>query len=85
MTGTTRELAFREIPAERCCLLLVADGVEIATALREADDLEDAVRALLSHSIEAGIDGSTAYLCTFALETAQALRRASLPDITLAS
>lgn len=85
MTGTTRELAFRLIPAERCCLLQVADGVAIATALREADDLEDAVRALLSHNIETGIDGSTAYLCTFALETAQALRRASLPDITLAS
>lgn len=77
MSQVTRETAFREIPADRCDLLRVSEGVKVVTALREADDLEDAVRGLLSRSIETGLDGGTACLCVFALETAQALRRAS--------
>jgi hypothetical protein len=44
MTETTRETPFRDIPFEQRPLLLVASGVEVATALREAADLEDAVR-----------------------------------------
>lgn len=71
---TTTETAFREIPAEGRHLLTVAQGIEAATARREAADLEDAVRRLLGGSIESGTDGSTAYLCEFALETAKALR-----------
>ena len=74
---TTTETAFREIPAEGRHLLAVAEGIEAATACREAADLEDAVRRLLAGSVECGADGSTAYLCEFALETACALRRAS--------
>lgn len=74
---TTTETAFREIPAEGRHLLTVAEGIEAATARREAADLEDAVRRLLGGSVESGTDGSTAYLCEFALETARALRAAS--------
>jgi hypothetical protein len=73
----TAETAFREIPAEGRHLLTVTEGIEAATARREAADLEDAVRRLLGGAIENGTDGSTAYLCEFALETARALREAS--------
>lgn len=68
---------FREIPAEGRHLLTVAEGIEAATARREAADLEDAVRRLLGGSIESGTDGSAAYLCEFALEAARALRHAA--------
>ena len=80
MTGTTRETSFRDIPAERRPLLSVVGGVEIATALREAADLDDAVRRLLATGTEAGIDGSLAYLCEFAREIACARRRAAGGD-----
>ena len=76
MSDTTREFPFRDIPAEQRSLLMVASGVDNATALREAADLEDAVRRLLVFGTETGIDGSLAYLCEFALEMASALRRA---------
>ena len=36
---TTTETAFREIPAEGRHLLTVAEGIEAATACREAGDL----------------------------------------------
>ena len=75
MTETTRETFFRDIPAEQRSLLLVASGVEVATALREAVDLEDAVRRLLLMATETGLDGGVAYLCEFALEIAGALRK----------
>ncbi len=75
--NTTTETAFREIPAEGRHLLTVAEGIEANTARREAADLEDAVRRLLGGSIENGADGSAAYLCEFALETARALRNAA--------
>lgn len=78
--NTTTETAFRAIPAEGRHLLTVAEGIEAATARREAADLEDAVRRLLGGSIENGTDGSAAYLCEFALETARALRAASSRD-----
>lgn len=74
---TTTETAFREIPAEGRHMLTVAEGIEAATVRREAADLEDAVRRLLGGAIESGTDGSTAYLCEFALETAKALREAA--------
>ena len=73
----TAPVAFRAIPAECRHLLTVAAGVECETARREAADLEDAVRRLLAGSVECGADGSTAYLCEFALETAKALREAA--------
>lgn len=72
----TAPVAFRAIPAEGRHLLAVAEGIDCATACREAADLEDAVRRLLGGSIETGTDGSAAYLCEFALETARALREA---------
>jgi hypothetical protein len=75
--STTTATDFREIPAEGRHLLAVAPGVEAATARREAADLEDAVRRLLGGAIETGADGSTAYLCEFALDTARALRDAA--------
>lgn len=68
---------FREIPAERRHLMSIAVGVDTATACREAADLEDAVRRLLGSAIESGADGSTAYLCEFALEAARALRESA--------
>lgn len=76
----TAPVAFRAIPAEGRHLLTVAAGVECETARREAADLEDAVRRLLAGSVECGADGSTAYLCEFALETARALRDATNHD-----
>lgn len=76
MSDTTRETSFRDIPAEQRCFLIVASGVDSATALREAADLEDAVRRLLVLGTETGIDGGLAYLCEFALEVASALRQA---------
>ena len=76
MTETTRETPFRDIPVEQRPLLLIASGVEIATAAREAEDLEHAVRQLLGLGIETGIDGSISFLCEFALEVASALRQA---------
>lgn len=80
MTGTTREVLFRDIPAEQQHLLMIVPGVFAATALREAADLEDAVRRLLVLGTEIGIDGSLAYLCEFALEIASALRRSTEGD-----
>lgn len=77
MTETTRETPFRDIPVEQRPLLLVAPGVVTTTALREAADLEDAVRRLLVMGAETGIDGSIAYLCEFVLEMAWALRRSA--------
>jgi hypothetical protein len=77
MTDTTRETPFRDIPTEERPLLFVASGVETFTALREAADLEDAVRRLLVLGTETGIDGSLTYLCEFALELAGALRRST--------
>jgi hypothetical protein len=77
---TTTATDFREIPAEGRHLLTVAEGIEAAIACREAADLEDAVRRLLGGSIESGTDGSTAYLCEFALEAARALRQAAECD-----
>lgn len=76
----TAPIAFRAIPAEGRQLLTVAAGIECETARREAADLEDAVRRLLAGSVECGADGSTAYLCEFALETARALRDATSHD-----
>ncbi len=73
----TAAVAFRAIPVEGRHLLTVAEGVACATACREAADLEDAVRRLLAGAIEAGTDGSAAYLCEFALDTARALRAAA--------
>ncbi len=58
-------------------MLAVLAGVETATARREAADLEDAVRRVLGGAIETGAEGSTAYLCEFALEAARALREAA--------
>lgn len=75
--ATTVDTGFREIPAEGMRLLAVSAGLDCRTALREASDLEDAVRRLLGASIETGTDGSTAYLCEFALEAARALRDAT--------
>jgi hypothetical protein len=80
MTETTREMPFREIPVEQRPLLLVASGVDVATVLREAADLEDAVRRLLVMGTETGIDGGIAYLCEFALEIAGALRKSAEDD-----
>lgn len=80
MSDTTREFPFREIPAEQRPLLLVASGVDVATALREAADLEDAVRSLLLMGTETGLDGGIAYLCEFALEIAGALRKSTIDD-----
>ena len=77
MSDTTREFPFRYIPAEQRPLLIVASGVDITTALREAADLEDAVRRLLAIGMETGIDGGLAYLCEFALEIAGALRKST--------
>ncbi len=73
----TAHVEFRAIPAQGRHLLAVAEGIDCATACREAADLEDAVRRLLGGSIETGTDGSTAYLCEFALEAARALRDAA--------
>lgn len=73
----TAPVAFRAIPAEGLHLLAVAEGIDCATACREAADLEDAVRRLLGGSIETGTDGSAAYLCEFALEAAKALRQSA--------
>ena len=78
--ATTTPVAFREIPAEGRHLLSVLAGLNADTARREAADLEDAVRRLLDGSIETGTDGSTAYLCAFALEIAAALRDAIRRD-----
>lgn len=75
MSEVTREIPFREIPTEQRPLLMVASGVDSTTALREAADLEDAVRRLLVIGTETGIDGGLAYLCEFALEMASALRQ----------
>ena len=80
MSETTREYPFREIPTEQRPLLVVASGVDSTTALREAADLEDAIRRLLVIGIEAGIDGSLAYLCEFSLEIASALRKSTEGD-----
>jgi hypothetical protein len=80
MSETTHEIPFREIPAEQRPLLMVASGVDSATALREAADLEDGVRRLLMFGTETGIDGSLAYLCEFALEIANALRKSTEGD-----
>jgi hypothetical protein len=77
MTETTRETPFRDIPVEQRPLLMIASGVEVATALREAADLEDAVRRLLLMGTETGLDGGLAYLCEFALEIAGALRKST--------
>lgn len=76
MSDTTRELPFRDIPSGQCRLLMVSSGVDSDTALREAADLEDAVRRLLVIGTETGIDGGLAYLCEFVLEIASALRQA---------
>lgn len=75
--ATTVDTGFRDIPAQGRHLLAVAPGIESTIARREAADLEDAVRRLLGGAIESGTDGSTAYLCEFALEVARALRAAS--------
>lgn len=75
--GTTTEVAFREVPADQTTLFRVAAGVKAPVAAREAADLEHAVERLLASCIETGVDGSVAFLCEFALETARALRRAS--------
>jgi hypothetical protein len=80
MTETTREIPFRDIPVEQRPLLLVASGVGVATALREAADLEDAVRRLLLMGTETGLDGGVAYLCEFALEIAGALRKSTTDE-----
>lgn len=73
----TGSVPFRAVPATDGHLLTVVAGMESETARQEAADLEDAVRRLLGGSIETGTDGSTAYLCEFALETARALRCAA--------
>ncbi|MEQ1513071.1 MAG: hypothetical protein ABL934_10390 [Lysobacteraceae bacterium] len=80
MIVTTRETPFRHIPVEQRPLLLIASGVDLATALREAADLEDAVRRLLLMGTETGLDGGIAYLCEFALEIAGALRKSTIDD-----
>jgi hypothetical protein len=80
MTDTTRETFFRDIPAEQRSLLLVASGVDVATALREAVNLEDAMRRLLLMATETGLDGCVAYLCEFALEIAGALRKSTADE-----
>ena len=77
---TTVDTGFREIPIECMRLLAVSAGLDSRTAIREASDLEDAVRRVLAESIETGAPGSTAYLCEFALETAKALREAAGGD-----
>lgn len=77
---TTVDTGFREIPVEGMRLLAVSAGLDSRTAIREASDLEDAVRRVLAESIETGAAGSTAYLCEFALETAKALREAAGGD-----
>lgn len=76
MSDTTREFPFRDVPSEQRSLLMVSSGVNSDTALREAADLEDAVRRLLIIGTESGLDGGLAYLCEFALEIASALRQA---------
>lgn len=80
MSETTREVPFRDVPVEQRSLLSVSTGVSTVTALREASDLEHAVRCVLATSIETGANGSVAYLCEFVLEVADALRRASTPN-----
>jgi hypothetical protein len=80
MSETTREIPFRIIPIDQRPLLLVASGVEVAIALREAADLEDSVRRLLLLGTETGLDGGIAYLCEFALEISGALRKSTADE-----
>jgi hypothetical protein len=57
----------------------VADGVPIHFAISEAQSLENAVMRLLGQAVtdSDGMDSATAYLCEFALDTANALRTAA--------
>ena len=59
MTKTTREIPFRDIPVEQRPLLLIASGVNVVTALREAANLEVAVRRLLLMGTETGLEGAS--------------------------
>ena len=80
MTKTTREIPFRDIPVEQRPLLLIASGVNVVTALREAANLEVAVRRLLLMGTETGLEWGIAYLCEFALEIAGAMRKSTIDD-----
>lgn len=74
----TVETPFDFIPTADTYLLAVREGLEADFAIREAEGLDDAVRSLLTDAIaEGALGGDIAYLCRFALQAADALRRSA--------
>lgn len=74
----TTATPFDELPVVEDFLLEVRAGIEVDFAERHASCLEGSVRRLLHMAIgNNGMDADTLFLCSTALETASALRRAA--------
>lgn len=74
----TDETPFDYIRTADTHLFSVRAGVAADFAISQAEGLDDAVRSLLTDAItEGSLGGDIAYLCRFALEAADALRRSA--------
>jgi hypothetical protein len=77
----TTEQDFEYVPVAEQHLMSVRPGVDVNFAISHASCLEDSVRTLLEQSVQGGMDSETAYLCTFALGAAKALRNAADQEV----
>lgn len=77
-TVTSRR-AFHYIPVNEQNLLEVREGIDASFALSLAEILSSFVKDRLDDMVNSddAMDGDIAYVCSFALDTAQALRTAA--------
>ncbi|GGA70724.1 hypothetical protein GCM10011521_06020 [Arenimonas soli] len=74
----TTAVGFDDLPVEDEFLMEVRAGLDVDFAERKASCLEGSVRRLLHMGVgNNGLDADTLFLCSFALETASALRQAA--------
>lgn len=77
MNEKTAAVAFDHIRVIDDHLLEVRAGLGADFALSKAACLDESVRSLLQDAVQDGMSSEIAFLCRFALDTAEALRTAA--------
>ena len=73
----TTQIGFGRSPAQALDVFSVNAGCDVGLANLEAGALEESIKHLLEQAVLDGMSSQTAFLCSFGLEAAGALRRAS--------
>lgn len=76
--AATLVVPFGLVPVQDNHLFDVRGGMDCSFAVSEAQCLEESVRKLLTEAVAyGGMGAETSFLCRFALDAAQALRRSA--------